>query len=154
MNIFVLDLDPVVAASYLCDKHVNKMTLECGQLLSTALSLHGIKPEGIYQPYQPSNRFPKWASLSRENFNWLVFHGLAIAEQYTARYRKVHKSQRIIEECSRFSGLLPDSPLTDFERSKGVDNTKPIVEAYRAFYKADKADFAVWSAPSVVPHWW
>ena len=36
MNIFMLDKDPVKAAQYHCDKHVVKMILETGQLLSTA----------------------------------------------------------------------------------------------------------------------
>lgn len=36
MNIFYLDRDPALAARYHCDKHVVKMILELGQLLSTA----------------------------------------------------------------------------------------------------------------------
>lgn len=36
MNIFVLDRDPYIAASYHCDKHVVKMICEYAQLLSTA----------------------------------------------------------------------------------------------------------------------
>ena len=36
MNIFVLDLDPEICASYHCDKHVVKMIVEYSQLLSTA----------------------------------------------------------------------------------------------------------------------
>lgn len=36
MNIFYLDRDPALAARYHCDKHVIKMILETGQLLSTA----------------------------------------------------------------------------------------------------------------------
>jgi len=35
MNIFILDKDPVVAAQMLCDKHVPKMLVESGQMLST-----------------------------------------------------------------------------------------------------------------------
>lgn len=36
MNIFVLDQNPVIAARDHCDKHVVKMILEYGQMLSTA----------------------------------------------------------------------------------------------------------------------
>ena len=36
MNIFYLDTDPELSAKYHCDKHVVKMILEYGQLLSTA----------------------------------------------------------------------------------------------------------------------
>ena len=36
MNIFVLDRNPVVAAQMQCDKHIVKMIVESGQMLSTA----------------------------------------------------------------------------------------------------------------------
>ena len=36
MNIFILDNDPVLAAQQQCDKHVVKMIVESGQMLSTA----------------------------------------------------------------------------------------------------------------------
>lgn len=48
MNIFVVDQDPVVAARQHCDKHVVKMILEYGQMLSTAHRLlDGKKHEWI-----------------------------------------------------------------------------------------------------------
>ena len=36
MNIFVLDKNPIKAAQQHCDKHVVKMIVESGQMLSTA----------------------------------------------------------------------------------------------------------------------
>ena len=36
MNIFVLDRNPVIAAQMQCDKHIVKMIVESGQMLSTA----------------------------------------------------------------------------------------------------------------------
>ena len=36
MNVFVLDESPVIAAQSQCDKHVVKMIVESGQMLSTA----------------------------------------------------------------------------------------------------------------------
>ena len=36
MNIFILDLDPVLAAQSVCNKHVHKMATESAQMLSTA----------------------------------------------------------------------------------------------------------------------
>ena len=36
MNIFILNNDPVLAAQEQCDKHVVKMIVESGQMLSTA----------------------------------------------------------------------------------------------------------------------
>lgn len=36
MNLFILSTDPVIAAQMQCDKHVPKMIVESGQMLSTA----------------------------------------------------------------------------------------------------------------------
>ena len=36
MNVFVLDEDPDIAAKQQCDKHIPKMVVESGQMLSTA----------------------------------------------------------------------------------------------------------------------
>ncbi len=42
MNIFLLDIDWQINATYHVDKHVVKMILESAQLLSTAVRLSGI----------------------------------------------------------------------------------------------------------------
>lgn len=44
MNIFVLDTNPIVAATYHCDKHMVKMIVEYAQLLSTAHRMLDGKP--------------------------------------------------------------------------------------------------------------
>jgi len=36
MNLFILHEDPVIAAQMQCDKHIPKMVVESGQMLSTA----------------------------------------------------------------------------------------------------------------------
>ena len=36
MNVFILSKDPIEAAQQQCDKHVPKMVVESGQMLSTA----------------------------------------------------------------------------------------------------------------------
>ena len=37
MNLFILSLDPAIAAEEMMDKHVNKILLEAIQMLSTAM---------------------------------------------------------------------------------------------------------------------
>lgn len=50
MNVFLLDFDPKIAAAYLHDKHVVKMPIESGQILSTVL-LRANQPA----PYQKAS---------------------------------------------------------------------------------------------------
>ena len=69
MNIFVLDINPILSAQYLCDKHVNKAgIIEPCQLLHAALFRVGYKDDR--NPYNPNGRFAKWAATSRVNFEW------------------------------------------------------------------------------------
>lgn len=37
MNIFVLDIDPKISATFHCDKHVVKMIVESTQMLTTEI---------------------------------------------------------------------------------------------------------------------
>jgi hypothetical protein len=53
MNIFHLDKSPEVSALYHCDKHVVKMILETGQMLSTAYQRHCGIDEELYKPAYP-----------------------------------------------------------------------------------------------------
>lgn len=51
MNIFVTDLDPIVAAQNLADVHVNKMLLESTQLISNVIHIQGLGTP----PYKPTH---------------------------------------------------------------------------------------------------
>ena len=92
MNIFVLDENPVTAAKYACDKHVVKMILESAQMLCA------VQPEGT-APYKRSfynHPCTKWANEFVTNWQWLLAHGLAMCNEYTARYGKVHTCQKTL----------------------------------------------------------
>ena len=60
MNIFVLDEDPVVAATMSCDKHVVKMILETAQMLSTVAHSHGHEA-----PYRATHKKASMHDLGR-----------------------------------------------------------------------------------------
>ena len=70
MNIFVLDSDPKVAATMLCDKHVVKMILESAQMLSTVAHTNGHIPR--YRPTHSKHPCTLWAGESKSNWQWLV----------------------------------------------------------------------------------
>ena len=50
MNIFHLHRNPETCARYHCDKHVVKMILETGQMLSTAYQRHCGTHDDLYKP--------------------------------------------------------------------------------------------------------
>jgi hypothetical protein len=155
VNVFAVDRDPVRAARALCDRHVVKMTLETAQILCTAASTRF----GHRTPYRPTHaNHPcvAWAVATRGNWDWLVRHGLALADEYRRRYGRVHPSRAVIARMARrgpprsqtrrrqpFAQTMPD-------RYRGPDP----VAAYRRFYVGEKARFATWRPPARAPRWW
>ena len=141
MNIFVLDENPAVAATYACDKHVVKMILESAQMLCS------VQPEGT-APYKRSfynHPCTKWVRASVANYDWLIEHARALCTEYTRRYGKVHKSEKVIDWCDANRPELPDVGLTPFAQAMPEDyKNEDAVEAYRTYYRNDKRRFATW----------
>lgn len=154
MNIFVVHSDPQIAAQSLCDKHIVKMPLETAQILCNVAHRH----EYSDIPYRSvSTKHPcvLWAGTTRQNWEWLVIHGLALCEEYTRRYEKRHKSQDVIEWALQSQAAPPDGELQPFvlampEQYKSED----AVQSYRAYYLGEKMPFATWKAPAKPPLWW
>ena len=140
MNIFVLDENPVICAQYHCDRHVVKMVLETAQILST-VSGNGYKPTHERHPCT------LWACTSRQNYNWLLALGLALGEEYTYRYDKIHKSHIVIQEqLSVIPEHLPNSGLTPFKQCMPLHyiKYKDPVGGYQEYYRQEKAHFCTW----------
>lgn len=155
MNIFVVSTDPREAAAMLCDSHVVKMTLESAQLLCMVYP----PGEAPYRNAGSHTRHPctLWARASRANFTWLVDHGIALSDEYTFRYGKVHKSRAIIEWCRENSERLtfPAEELTPFAQAMPDEFRGPDpVAAYRAYYLGRKRSFAKWNRARGSPDWW
>ena len=141
MNIFVLDENPAIAATYACDKHVVKMILESAQMLCS------VHPEGT-APYKRgfyNHPCTKWVRASVANYDWLIEHARALCTEYTRRYGKVHKSEKVIDWCDTNRPELPDVGLTPFAQAMPEDyKNEDAVEAYRTYYRNDKRRFATW----------
>ena len=162
MNIFFLNKDPVKAARVQCDQHVVKMILETAQMLSTVA--HEYKyhnTPGIYKPTHENHPMTKWVNTHKNNYLWACEHGLALCDEYTKRYGKVHKSQKLIQilhdlcksvfcfrgmsfdggECN--STFITPPPLCMPDEFKQDD----FVKAYKEYYKAKLLS---WKSP---PRW-
>jgi hypothetical protein len=144
MNIFVVENDPVLAAQVLCDKHIVKMPLETAQILCSAHWINqGTAPYRLTHKNHPC---VKWAALNYGNYVWLVQHGLALCEEYTARYNRRHKCQDVIEwaKTNRPSCIV-DGSLTPHPQCMHDDcKTDNTVEAYRNYYRKYKQHVATW----------
>jgi hypothetical protein len=144
MNIFILDTDPVVAAQYICDQHLNKMILESAQMLSTVvhLKLPGLA-RGIYRPIQPKHPCVLWLQEDQYNCEWLWKHCHAMDMERGYRFptRTVHAS---MEVASHAMNLLDDNWFGDSKGRTQFTRVVPahilqcggtITEAYRRYYR-------------------
>ena len=153
MNIFVTDPCPIQSARNLPDKHIVKMPLETCQMLSIIYSdwYYGVgklyKQDGT--PYRTSHgafrNHPctQWAAATRYNLAWLIKHGLALCDEYTARYNKVHTCQDVIQQAERiYRSIFSDTidayhEVTDFTRAMPedikFDTTIDTITAYKRY---------------------
>lgn len=152
MNIFVVNLDPVQAARDLANQHIVKMPLETAQMLCSVSARHG-KP-GPYKAAYTKHPCTLWAGDTYPNWYWLWMHGIALCEEYTARYGKRHASQDVIEWCICDGAWPQGNGSTPFAQAMPDQYKRSdVVEAYRAYYIGEKLKFAKWEPRAERPSW-
>ena len=141
MNIFFLDKDPVKAAQLQCDKHVVKMVLETAQMVSTAVRNQG-HDVGYLLAY-PKHPMTIWVNKTNDNFAWALEHGLALGEEYTHRYNKIHASHTMLLDIQKL-GITGNSNYMTTPPQCMPDEYKKIsyVDAYQNYYVNAKKHFA------------
>ena len=129
MNIFLPSPDAVVCAQALDNKRVIKMTLETAQLLSTAAYAHdmalGYKPTHFNHPCNV------WTRRNRQNYSWLVEHGLALLDEYYYRFRKQHASADVIHRAFDVRHAIPDKHPLEFTFNSSGYNTGDVFRDYQ-----------------------
>ena len=153
VNRFMLDRNPAVAARMHCDKHVVKMCVEEAQMLSTVHRLHGYTGDELYRATHAHHPCTAWAGASTWNYLWSYRLLVNLLAEYTHRYGRTHATARLLEPLERPPvgvpvGFITEVPQAMPEHLRGGDP----VEAYRRFYRAEKAHFARWTARPV-PAW-
>jgi len=154
MNIFVTDPDPIQSARNLPDKHIVKMPLETCQMLSIIYSdwYYGVgqlhKLDGT--PYRTAHgAFRKhpctiWAAAHYGNLSWLITHGLALCDEYKARYNKTHscyapmlEAVSIFEAAFDFNIDIYKDTVDTFTRAMPehlkYDDTISTITAYQRY---------------------
>lgn len=135
--------------------HIIKMVLESAQLLCSPYNTTHNPP---YKRTHYNHPSAIWARTSKQNYEWLINHAYALADEYTRAYKKIHKSVAVIDWCKhRYMVLqLPDIGLTPFPLCMPDQYKVPgdPVTSYRNYYKGDKIRFAKWTHGRNPPYWW
>lgn len=137
----------------MCDKHVCKQIIESAQLLCAA------HPKGVapYKHTHVNHPCSIWTRESYHNYEWLCEHALGLCDEYTKRYKRVHKTQAVVEWCVKNVPVsFPKVGLTPFAiaiKDRTHHRASPV-DSYRTYYMAEKKRFATWKEPSSPPDWW
>jgi hypothetical protein len=142
MNIFAIEgayneIDWVKSAQSQDNYRVVKMILESCQMLCTTLNeLHG-KQVTPYRSTHKSHPSTKWVRASSANFESLVEHTMAMLEEYTERFGKIHKCASVLEKCIDLynPSLFPSQESTRLPLAIPYEfQSDNIIESYRKFY--------------------
>ena len=181
MNIFVLDRDPLTAAVWHCDKHVVKMIIESGQMLSTAHWVLWLERLGktrddfklvrdmksYLREHVPKDQQPEWQMTHRNhpcsiwvretvaNYFWTIRLMRSLLDQYTRRYKKKHKAEWNYKWLKKnIPSNLPNLPLTEHPVCMPDDCkiSDNVVICYQEYYRKHKRYMAKWK--TVEPPWW
>ena len=174
MNIFYLDHNPLLSAQYHCDKHVCKMIVEYAQMLSTAHRIvdgamyieyvngRRIKrwalseedyDDALYKATHVNHPCNVWIRESKNNYAYVFDLFYCLLKEYTKRYNRKHASERLLTYLNVYpEGLKFKDGLSPKFRSSAPPLCMPEeyhqddhVEAYREFYRKDKAHFCKWN---------
>jgi len=161
INIFYLDISPTLAAQYAVDRHVVKMILETCQLLSTAhrvldgtqtqdksktgrkvtrYVLNDYREDILYQATHINHPSSVWCRQNVENYQWLHNHLMALLNEYTYRYGKVHKCMNVAVALYQVpNNILPGKftdPTPAMKTEFLIENNS--LKSYRNYYKTGK----------------
>jgi len=178
MNIFILDNDPVIAAQEQCDKHVVKMIVESAQMLSTVhrmldgvmerrpsksgamlqyWKLNDQRENILYKACHFNHPSTVWTRESKANYQWHYQHFIALCDEYTYRYGKVHSTDTKLRiALQQIPTNIPEKNMTPFKLAMGSNPEcmlEDAVESYRRFYETKQKRFTMVWTKRPVPKW-
>ena len=169
MNLFYLDKDPTTCAELHCDKHVGKMIIEYGQLLSTAHRMLDGDPyvsqtlggrriqrwrhpdelmeQTLYKASHINHPTTQWVRESADHYQHLLALWRQLSFEYTYRYGKVHETFRKLNVVlSELPRNIPKVGFTEPPQCMPDDvKSESVIDAYHKYYAVYKKDFAKWT---------
>lgn len=179
MNIFYLSSNIEECARMHCSSHTIKQILEYAQLLSTA---HRVLDGEEYIAFSAAGRRSKafrmrsdfddeflykathlnhpsaiWTRSNRSCYNYLHTLLIALCEEYTYRYGKIHKveSSGLLDRLATPPENISDGEFTEPTPAMPSEFIVPgdSVESYRRYYVGAKRHLASWKNREQ-PYWY
>ena len=180
MNIFALSPVPEVAAKWHCDKHISKMVVESGQMLSTAhrildgtmdrrpsksgktmakyWALDDNRENVLYKAVHVGHPCTVWTTESHMNYKWHYDLFKCLCKEYTYRYGKQHLTEKVLLDILKDPPKnIPKSFMTPFALAMGAEpdciDHNDCIGSYQKFYQTKQKRFAMKWTKRPIPHW-
>lgn len=180
MNIFALSPVPQVAAEWHCDKHIPKMIVESGQMLSTAhrildgnmdrrpsstgktmakyWELGDDRESVLYKAVHVGHPCTVWTMESHSNYKWHYDLFMCLCKEYTHRYGKLHLTEKVLAKVlKRLPRNIKKSHMTPFALAMGAEpdciDHNDCIGSYQNFYQTKQKRFAMKWTKRNIPHW-
>lgn len=181
MNIFILSQDPVTAAQMQCNKHIPKMIVESAQMLCTShrrldgspdrrpsksgktmvqyWQLPDEREDIFYKAVHMFHPCTVWTMENVMNYYWHYDHFVALCDEYTHRYGKVHASDKLLRDRLKrypvnidMKNHMSPFPLAMKSNPECIALKDPV-KAYQAFYQTKQHRFKMEWTGRPVPDW-
>jgi len=176
MNIFYLSPNTKKCAEMHVDKHCVKMILEYAQLLSTAHRvldgnqvigktatgrnvkrwlLSDDRDTALYSATHINHPSAVWARQSARNYLWLFDMYVALLNEYTYRYEKVHKCSMLLKPLAGLpKNISLNSPWSEPTPAMPEQYKVPgnSVQSYKNYYNGEKQRMFSWKKRET-PEW-
>lgn len=143
MNIFVLDTNPVIAASMHCDQHLHKMILESAQIMSTAVRT--LMPHTdwhlcshVYKPTHNNHPCTLWAAQSWDHMIWISNLAHELQRQREVNSHDIHISLQVIDFITSYCARHTKPPAEFVFAGPMKYYIRPdltIPQKYQAYYR-------------------
>lgn len=115
---------------------------------------HDARESVLYNATHVNHPSAVWVRQSNNNYNWLYCHFLALLEEYTHRYGKVHKCSRMIDILRNPPANIPIGYFTPPTPAmpEGYIVAGNSLESYRYYYRLGKKHLHKYTNRSM-PSW-
>lgn len=166
MNLFILDTDPVKAAQYYQDLHVNKIIIEGAQMLANAYSKERLAQSDVPRTAKgtprtwgfPSHPMAKWVRANMNNYKWCLMHIKELCREFVYRSGERHFTENFIDWVSNNLPNLKEEPQTEQPQCFVTYYPQCIVPGdpvagYRNYYNTAKRSFVFGKGKIVEAKW-
>ena len=101
-------------AEAICDQHLSAQLKSVADTLAYALYAHGITSSDYGEIKGADTTVGSWAAEDWENFLWLSFYGLALAEESDIRFGDLTPSVAQVISSGQVGMLMSDSDIQDW----------------------------------------